>query len=95
MYSTWFSPSPRGYCDRNLCLGCASGLYRGWPEIEECCDDGPLDGDLEFELGSVAGSASTAWGSGLLGGLKLDISDGGRVAGNDEREVLRGSPIPP
>lgn len=65
------------------------------PDIEECCDDTPLEGVLELELGSEVRSVSMAWGFGLLGGLEFDMVDGGRDAGKDEREVLRGAPTLP
>lgn len=50
-------------------------------DIEECCDEWPLEGVLELELGSDVRSVSMAWGFGLLGGLELDMAEGDRVAG--------------
>jgi len=96
MYSTWFSVSPLGYCDRNFLLGCASGLYFRGTEREECCEDTPLDGVLEFELGLDVRSVSIIGGFGDLDGLEFrDMAEGDREDGNEEREVLRfGAALP-
>lgn len=77
MYSTWFSLDPRGYCDLNLRLGCASALYRGMgttllPDSDECCEEMPVpvEGVLDFELGSDVRSGSEPMAPPLaLGGI--------------------------
>lgn len=70
MYSTWLSVDPRGYCDLSLRGGRASGLYRLVPEpdpdSDDVCDDTPIEGVLDFELGfevrSVSGTVGGGWG---------------------------------
>lgn len=54
IYSTCFSFDPRGYCERNRRRGWLAGLYpRGAPlDSDECWDDAPVEGVLDFELGS-------------------------------------------
>jgi hypothetical protein len=95
MYSTWFSVCPLGYWDRNLRLGCASGLYFRGAESEECWEETPLDGVLNSPFASAAGSVSIRGGCGDFDGLEcLDICDGEREEGNEEREVLRLPPLP-
>lgn len=65
-------------------------------EREECCEDGPLDGDFEFEVGSDVRSVSIIGAFGLLDGFEFrDIADGDRDLGKDDREVLRGPPRRP
>jgi hypothetical protein len=65
-------------------------LYLRGTESEECCDETPLDGVLEFELGSDVRSGSIIGGLGLLDGLEFrDIADGDREDGKDDRDVLR------
>jgi hypothetical protein len=89
MYSTWFSTSPRGYCDRNFLLGCASGLYFRGAKSEECSEETPLDGVLELELGSDVRFVSIIGGLGLLEGLEcLDISEADLDEGKEDRDVL-------
>lgn len=70
MYSTWLSVWPRGYCDRSFLAGCASGLYLRGADNDECCDDTPLEGVFEFELGSDVRSVSIMGGLGDLDGLE-------------------------
>jgi hypothetical protein len=90
IYSTWFSLSPRGYCDRSFLLGCASGLYFRGAERDECCEDTPLDGVFEVELGSEFRSVSIMGGLGDLDGLECRlIAEGEREEGNEDSEVLR------
>lgn len=90
MYSTWFSVDPRGYCGRSLRVECASGLYRRGAESEECCDDRPVDGVLDFELGSDDRSVSMIGGCGDREGREwFDICEGDLEAGKLEREVRR------
>lgn len=88
MYSTWFSVSPRGYCDRSFLRGCASGLYFRGADSEECWEETPLEGVLELELGSEVRSVSIIGGLGLLEG-RLDIAEGEREEGKEDRDVLR------
>lgn len=96
MYSTWFSIPPLGYCDRNFLFGCASGLFFLGADKDECCDDTPLEGVFEFELGSDVRSVSIMGGFGLLDGLEcLDMVEGDREEGNDESEVRRFTPMLP
>lgn len=96
MYSTWFSVSPRGYCDRSFLFGCASGLYFLGAERDECSDDTPLEGVFEFELGSDVRSVSIMGGFGLLDGLdRLDMVEGDREEGKDDSEVRRLTPMLP
>jgi hypothetical protein len=76
-------------------LGCASGLYFRGAERDECCDDTPLDGVLEFELGLEVRSVSIMGGLGDLEGLECrDIADGDREEGKEEREVRRLGALP-
>jgi hypothetical protein len=59
-------------------------------ECGECCEDMPLEGVFEFELGSDVRSVSIIGGFGLLDGLEcLDMAEGDREEGKDDREVLR------
>ena len=89
MYSTWFSASPRGYCDRSLRRGWAPELCFRGAESDECCDDMPLGGVFEFELGSDVRSVSIIGGFGDREGLEcLDMVEGDREGGRDESEVL-------
>lgn len=88
MYSTWFSASPRGYCDRNFLLGCASGLYLRGADSDECWEETPLEGVFEVELGSDV--RSIMGGLGDLDGLEfLDMAEGEREDGKEDREVRR------
>jgi len=91
IYSTWFSVSPLGYCDRNFLLLCASGLYFRGADSDECWEETPLDGVFEFELGFEVRSVSIMGGLGDLDGRLecRDMADGDREEGNDERDVLR------
>ena len=76
-------------------MGCASGLYFRGAERDECCDDTPLDGVLEFELGLEVRSVSIMGGLGDLDGLECrDIADGDREEGKEEREVRRLGALP-
>ena len=77
-------------------LGCASGLYFRGADSDECCEDIPLDGVFEFELGSDVRSVSIIGGLGDLEGRECrDIVEGDREDGNDERDVLRlGAALP-
>lgn len=76
-------------------MGCASGLYFRGAERDECCDDTPLDGVLEFELGLEVRSVSIMGGLGDLEGLECrDIADGDREEGKEEREVRRLGALP-
>lgn len=97
IYSTWFSTSPRGYWDRSFLLLCASGLYLRIADKDECCDETPLEGVFEFELGSDVWSVSIIGGLGLLEGREClaDIAEGERLEGNDDRDVLRLTPTEP
>jgi hypothetical protein len=97
IYSTWFSVSPLGYCDRNFLLGCASGLYFLGAERDECCEDTPLEGAFEFELGSDVRSVFILGGGlGLRDGLEfLDMIEGEREEGKEDREVRRLGPMLP
>jgi hypothetical protein len=73
-------------------------LYLRGAEREECCEDGPLDGDFKSELGSEVRSVSIIGAFGLLDGFEfrdIDIADGDRDLGKDDREVLRGPPRRP
>jgi hypothetical protein len=78
----------RGYCERNFRCECASGLYLLGTDREECCDEIPLDADLELEEGSEL--RSTIGGLGDRDGrLFLDMVEGLRDAGKEESEVRR------
>lgn len=68
IYSTWFSVDVRGYCDRSFLEGRPSALIRRGADRDECCDDTPLEGVLDFELGSETRSGSRAGGNGDLDG---------------------------
>lgn len=87
MYSTWFSASPRGYCERNFLLGCASGLYLRGADREECSDETLLDGvfELTLELGSerrwLVSRGGSVEGNTIFGGVA--------AGGKEERDVLR------
>jgi hypothetical protein len=95
MYSTWFSVFPRGYCDRNFLAGCASGLYLRGADKDECCEDTPLEGVFEFELGSEVRSVSIMGGLGDLDGLECrDITEGDLEDGNEDSDVLRCATLP-
>ena len=76
---------------------CASGLYLRGADNDECCEETPLEGVLELELGSEVWSVSIIGGFGLLEGLGclVDIAEGERLEGKDEREVLRLRPAEP
>jgi hypothetical protein len=64
-------------------------LYFRGTEREECCEDMPLDGVFELELGSDVRSVSIIGGFGLLEGLEFrDIAEGDRDDGKDDKEVL-------
>ena len=91
IYSTWFSTSPLGYCDRSFLRGWASGLYLLGAESEECCEDIPLEGVLEEALGSDVRFRSIRGGFGDLEGLLecRDMVEGDLEEGNEDREVLR------
>jgi hypothetical protein len=57
---------------------------------DECCEETPLEGVFEFELGFDVRSVSIIGGFGDLEGLeRLDIVEGDREDGKDERDVLR------
>lgn len=100
MYSTWFSVSPRGYCDRNFLREWASGLYFRGADSEECWDEIALEGVFELEFVSEVRLVSIGWGGGLgdLEGLLewRDIVEGDLEDGNDESDVrrLRGAALP-
>jgi hypothetical protein len=88
--------SPRGYCDRNFFVGCASGLYFWGAERDECCDETPLEGVFEFELGLDPWSVSIIGGFGDRDGLECrDMAEGDLEDGNEDKEVLRfGATLP-
>jgi hypothetical protein len=90
MYSTWFSVPLRGYCERSFRDGCALGFGRWSADKDECCEDSPIEGVLDSELGSETLSASKFGGSGDREGRDpCDICDADREEGNEEREVRR------
>lgn len=62
MYSTWFSVAPRGYCDRIFLEACGRGFKDWSADKDECCDEGAIDSDLDFELGSDVRSESATGG---------------------------------
>jgi hypothetical protein len=65
-------------------------LYFRGAERDECCEDTPLDGVFEFELGSEFRSISIIGGLGDLDGLECRlIAEGEREEGNEDNEVLR------
>jgi len=65
-------------------------LYFRGAERDECCEDTPLDGVFEFELGSEFRSVSIIGGLGDLDGLECRlIAEGEREEGNEDSEVLR------
>ena len=71
-------------------------MYFLGADSDECCDDTPLEGVFEFELGFEVRSVSIIGGLGLLDGLEcLDIVEGDREEGKDEREVRRFAPMLP
>jgi hypothetical protein len=71
-------------------------LYLLGADSEECRDDTPLEGVFEFELGSEVRLVSIMGGFGLLEGLEcLDMVEGDREEGKDEREVRRLAPMLP
>lgn len=59
-------------------------------ESDECCDDMPVEGVFDFELGSEERSVSMIGGCGDREGREwLDIWEGDREAGKLESEVRR------
>ena len=79
-------------------FGCASGLYRRGADNEECWDETPLEGALEFEFELELGSEvrSTAAGLGDLEGLLcFDMMEGLLEEGKEDNEVLRLAYDPP
>lgn len=60
--------------------------------MDECCEETPLEGVFEVELGSEVRSVSIMGGLGDLDGLR-DIALGDREEGNEDRDVLR-APAP-
>lgn len=84
IYSTWFSEVPRGYCDLWRFEGRESAFRRRGARIDECCDEGPIEGVLDLELGSEVRSVSAMGICGDLDGLELcDICDGEREMKDD------------
>jgi hypothetical protein len=80
IYSTWFSVELRGYCERSFLDGRAWGLVLRGAESDECCEDRPVEGVFDCELGSEMRSISGPGGRGDLegGGEACDICDSGR-----------------
>jgi hypothetical protein len=71
-------------------------LYFLGADSDECCDDTPVEGAFEFELGLDIRSVSIIGGLGLLDGLEcLDMVEGDREEGKDESEVRRLTPMLP
>lgn len=91
MYSTWFSVAPRGYCDRIFLGARGSGLRDCVADSDECCDSGPIDSVLDFELGSDVRSESAKGGWGDLEGRRecCDMSEADREEGKLAKEVRR------
>lgn len=69
MYSTWFSPEPRGYCERSRLELWASACTRFGADREECCESASIDDELR--LGSEVRSVSAKGGCGDLCGRKI------------------------
>lgn len=64
-------------------------MYFRRPDKDECCEEMPLDGVFEFELGLDVRSVSIIGGFGDLEGLEWrDIAEGERDEGNEERDAL-------
>ena len=62
---------------------------------DECCEDSPLDGVFDLELGSEDLSASKPGGSGDREGRDVwDICEGDRDEGNEDKEVRRFGKLP-
>ena len=72
-------------------------MYLRGADSDECWEETPLEGVLELELGSEVWSVSIIGGLGLLDGLGclVDIAEGERLEGKDDREVLRLTPAEP
>lgn len=66
-------------------------MYLRGPDCkDECCDDTPLEGVFEFELGSEVRSVSIMGGFGDRDGLEcLDMAEGDREDGKDDNDVRR------
>lgn len=102
MYSTCFSVDPRGYCERSRRRGCAAGLYPSGPPLDndECCDEAPVEGVLDFELESRVRSVPedmtpAIGGCGERDGREwCDNCESDREEGKDDKEPLlvRGTP---
>lgn len=66
-------------------------MYRLGADSDECCDETPVDGVFDFELGFEERSVSAiggGWGD-RDGRDVLDIDEGDREAGKLESEVRR------
>ena len=75
---------------------CAAGLKRRGAESDECCDDRPVDGVFDFELGSDDLSVSAMGGCGDREGREwFDICEGDLEFGKLESEVRRLGQAPP
>lgn len=62
---------------------------------DECCEDKPIEGVLDLELGSEERSTSRPGGNGDLEGREVcDICDTDREEGNEEREGRRFGKLP-
>lgn len=62
---------------------------------DECCEDSPIEGVLDLELGSEERSTSKPGGNGDFEGRETcDICDTEREEGNEEREGLRLGRLP-
>jgi len=66
-------------------------LYFRGAEREECCEEIPLDGVFEFELGFDVRSVSIIGGLGDLDGLLecRDMAEGDLEEGKDDSDVRR------